>query len=74
MNAHQTEAIRDQPVDAWFLTDGITVEDFSIDGQTLAWNDPANALAVYNYRGSTIHAMQLATPIPPKGSVRIRMR
>jgi hypothetical protein len=74
MNAHQPEAIRDQPGNAKFLTDGITVEDFSIDGQTLAWNDPANALAVYNYRGSTIHAMQLATPIPPKGSVRIRMR
>jgi hypothetical protein len=74
MNAHQPEAIRDQPGYAKFLTDGITVEDFSIDGQTLAWNDPANALAFFNYRGSTIHAMQLATPIPPKGSVRIRMR
>ncbi|MBL8424237.1 MAG: M1 family metallopeptidase [Candidatus Accumulibacter phosphatis] len=74
MNAHQPEAIRDQPGNAKFLTDGITVEDFSIDGKTLPWNDPANALAIYNYRGSTIHAMQLATPIPPKGSIRIHMR
>jgi hypothetical protein len=74
MNAHQPEAIRDQPGDAKFLTDGITVEAFSIDGKAVAWNDPANPLAVHNAPGSTIHALTLAAPIPPKGSVRIRMR
>lgn len=74
MNAHQPEALREQPVDAKFLTDGITVEEFSIDGKATAWSDPANPLARANFRGSTIHAMQLATPIAPKGSVRIRMR
>jgi hypothetical protein len=73
-NAHQAEAIRDRPVDAKFLNDGITVEDFSIDGRAVPWNDPANALASWNFRGSTVHAMQLAAPIPPKGSVRIHMR
>jgi hypothetical protein len=73
-NAHQAEAIRDRPVDAKFLNDGITVEDFRIDGTAVPWNDPANALAAWNFRGSTVHAMKLATPIPPKRSVRIRMR
>lgn len=73
-NAHQAEAIRDRPVDAKFLNDGITVEDFRIDGAAVPWNDPANALAAWNFRGSTVHAMKLATSIPPKGSVRIRMR
>ena len=73
-NAHQAEAIRDRPVDAKFLNDGVTVEDFQIDGKAVPWNDPANALAAWNFRGSTVHAMKLATPIPPKGSVRIRMR
>jgi hypothetical protein len=74
MNAHQPEALRDRPVDAKFLTDGITVEDFSIDGKATPWNDPANALAFWNMRGMTVHAMKLATPIPPKGRVRIQMR
>ena len=73
-NAHQAEAIRDRPVDAKFLNDGVTVEDFSIDGKAVPWNDAANALASWNFHGSTVHAIQLAAPIPPKGSVRIRMR
>jgi hypothetical protein len=38
------------------------------------WNDPANPLAIYNAPGSTIHALTLAAPIPPRGSARIRMR
>jgi hypothetical protein len=74
MNAHRPEAIREKPVDAKFLTDGITVDEFSIDGKAVDWNDPANPLAAFNAPGSTVHAMQLGTPIPPKGSARIRMR
>jgi hypothetical protein len=74
MNAHQREAIRERLVDARFLTDGITVQDFSIDGKAVGWNDPANPLKGVNVPGSTVHALALATPIPPKGSVRIRMR
>jgi hypothetical protein len=74
MNAHQPEAIREKPVGAKFLTEGITIEAFSIDGKAVAWNNPADPLAFYNAPGSTIHAVTLAAPIPPKGSVRIRMR
>jgi hypothetical protein len=74
MNAHQREAIREQLVDAKFLTDGITVQDFSIDGKPVDWNDLANPLKGINVPGSTVHALALATPIPPNGSVRIRMR
>jgi len=37
-----------------FLNDGITVEDFRIDGKAVPWNDPANALASWNFRGSTV--------------------
>ena len=74
MNAHQAEAIREKPVDARFLTDGVTIDEFSIDGKAIAWNDPANPLAAFNGPGSTVHAMALAAPVPTKGSVRIRMR
>jgi hypothetical protein len=74
MDAHRPEAVREKTVDARFLTDGITVDDFSIDGTPVAWNDPANPMAGYNVPGSTIHALPLGTPIPPKSSVRIRMR
>jgi hypothetical protein len=74
MNAHQAEAMREKPIDPKFLTGGITVEELSIDGRTVAWDDPANPLAAFNLPGSTIHALQLDKPIPPKSSVRIRMR
>lgn len=74
MNAHHPSAMRERPVDARFLTQGITVEQFSIDGKTLAWDNPADPLAYHNFPGSTVHAVTLAAPIPTKGSVRIRMR
>ncbi|MEF8754238.1 MAG: M1 family metallopeptidase [Accumulibacter sp.] len=74
MNAHHPSAMREKPVDARFLTQGLSVEQFSIDGQTLAWDNPADPLAYHNVPGSTVHAVTLAAPIPPKGSVRIRMR
>ena len=74
MDAHHPAAMREKPVDAKFLTQGITVEQFSIDGKTIDWNNPAEPQAEYNTPGSTLHAVTLATPIPPKGSVHIRMR
>jgi hypothetical protein len=74
MNAHHPAAMREKPADARFLTQGISVEQFSIDGKTVAWNDPADPPAEYNTPGSTVHALTLAAPIPPKGSVRIHMR
>jgi hypothetical protein len=74
MNAHHPAAMREKSVDTKFLTQGITVEQFSIDGKTLAWDNPGDPLAYYNVPGSTVHAVTLAAPIPPKGSVRLRMR
>ncbi|MCU0252881.1 MAG: M1 family metallopeptidase [Vicinamibacterales bacterium] len=65
---------REKQVDAKFLTDGITVDELSIDGKTVPWDNPADPLRVYNYPGGTIHAMTLGAPVPTKGSVHIRMR
>jgi Peptidase family M1 domain len=73
-NAHQPEAIREKAIASAFLTDGITVDEFSIDGVAKPWNNPADPLASVNVRGSTVHAITLAKPLPAKGSVRIRMR
>jgi hypothetical protein len=50
-NAHQAEAIRERQVDAKFLTDGLSVEEFSIDGKAVAWNDPANPLGAEKHWG-----------------------
>jgi hypothetical protein len=74
LNAHHPQALRESAVDAKFLTQGLRVEDFSIDGKTVPWNNPADPLAGNNTPGSTIHALTLAEPLPPKGSVRLRMR
>ncbi|WP_408590178.1 M1 family metallopeptidase [Novosphingobium sp.] len=74
MNAHRPEAIREQQVDAAFFTQGIIVEDVSIDGVTKAWNDPKSPLAGLNGPGSTLHGVLLDKPLAPKGSVRIHMR
>jgi Peptidase family M1 domain len=74
MNAHQPEAMRETPISSAFLTSGVTVEEFSVDGKAMAWDDPANPLASVNSPGSTIHGIVLPRPIPPKGSVSVKMR
>ena len=74
MNAHQPEAMRETPISSAFLTSGVTVEEFSVDGKAMAWDDPANPLASINSPGSTIHGIVLPRPIPPKGSVSVKMR
>ena len=74
MDAHSPGAMREKAVDPKFLTDGITVDEFSIDGATVPWNDPGNPYAAFNTQGSTIHALPLAKPLPPGGIARIRMR
>ena len=74
VNAHQPEALRNKQVAPGFLSKGVTVESFSIDGKTKAWDDPANPLASVNGPGSTVHAIPLDAPLPPKASVRIKMR
>jgi hypothetical protein len=40
MDAHQPEALREYPTSRDFLTSGITVEEFSVDGKVMLWNDP----------------------------------
>jgi hypothetical protein len=74
LNSHQPEAMRDRSYPTQFLNSGITVEEFSIDGKTIVWNDPASPLAAINHPGSTVHGIVLEKPLPPKGSVRIKMR
>lgn len=74
MNAHQPEAMRETVVGKEFFTPGISIDDFSIDGVSKAWDDPASPLAGANAPGSTIHGIVLDKPVPPKGKVRIRMR
>jgi Peptidase family M1 domain len=73
-NAHQAEAIREKAIASAFLTDGITVDEFSIDGMAKPWDNPADPLASVNVRGSTVHAITLDKPLAAKGSVRIRIR
>jgi len=73
-NAHQAEALREKSVATEFLADGITVEQFSIDGVTKAWDNPAEPLKSVNARGSTVHAVTLDKPLPAKSSVLIRIR
>jgi Peptidase family M1 domain len=73
-NAHQAEAIREKAIATAFLADGITVDEFSIDGVAKPWNDPTSPLASINARGSTVHGIALDKLLLPKSSVRIRMR
>ena len=73
-NAHQPEAIREKAIATAFLAEGVTVDEFSIDGVAKPWDNPAEPLASVNVRGSTVHAVTLDKPLPAKGSVRIRMR
>lgn len=74
LDSHRPEAIRGKLFAGAFLNDGITVEDFSVDGAPMVWNNPADGLASINAPGSTVHGVTLPKPIPSKGSVRIRMK
>jgi hypothetical protein len=74
LNAHHPAALREKPVSEKFLTDGITVDEFSIDGKAVPWDNSTDPLRVYNVPGGTIHAMTLGAPAPTKGIVTIRMR
>ncbi|MFY8205411.1 MAG: M1 family metallopeptidase, partial [Arenimonas sp.] len=73
-NVHQVEAVREMTRASAFLNDGITVDEFSIDGVTKPWDNPAEPLKSANVRGSTVHAVTLDKPLPAKSSVRIRIR
>lgn len=74
MNAHRPEAIREIPVDASFLTDGIQVDEFRVNGQVQAWNDPNSPNVAYNTPGSTLHMIRLDQPLPPGGSINFSIQ
>jgi len=74
MDAHKPEALREYPTSRDFMTSGITVEEFSVDGAVMLWDDPKSPVAGMNFPGSTMHTILLPKPIPPKGSVSIKMR
>lgn len=74
MNAHQPEAMREDVKGAQFLSSGIVVDEFRVDGVEKEWSDPASPLARVNVPGSTIHGIPLDKPLAPNGSVRINMR
>ena len=74
LNAHRPEAIREIAVDQTFLTSGIQVDEFRINGQVKAWNDPNNPNAAINTPGSTLHLIRLEQPLPPGGSITFSIR
>jgi len=74
MNSHQAEAMRDKPYPTDFLNQGISVEQFSIDGEAVNWDGNGGLYAGLNIAGSTVHGIKLTNPLPPHGSVRIQMR
>jgi hypothetical protein len=75
MNAHRPEAIREKPIGETFLTSGIQIDEFRVNGQVKAWNDPNNPNAAsFNTPGSTLHVIQLDQPLPPGGSITFSIR
>lgn len=74
LNAHQPEAMRDRPRSPDFMTQGVVVTDFQLDGQVVDWETSGGNYAALNVPGSTVHGIKLAKPLPPKSSVRITMR
>ena len=74
LNAHHPAAMREQLVASPFFTEGIIVDEFSIDGLAKPWADPASPLAAINVPGSTIHGITLDKPLAPGSKIRIAMR
>lgn len=74
LNAHRPEAIREQLKPREFLTSGISIDDFQIDGAPALWDDPGNPNASSNVPGSTIHVISLAKPMPPHSSMKFSLR
>lgn len=75
MNAHKPEAIREKPIDETFLSSGIQIDEFRINGQVKAWNDPKNRNAASNNTpGNTLHMIELDQPLPPGGSITFSIR
>jgi len=74
LDSHRPEAMRERFVKPDFLNGGVTVEDFTINGQPALWNDPKSPVAAYNPVGSTTHALMLPQPLAPGASITMTMR
>jgi hypothetical protein len=74
MNAHRPEAIRERLVDESFLTSGIQIDEFRVNGQVKLWNDPESPDYRFNKPGSTIPQIVLNPPLPPGASVNFSIR
>ena len=75
MNAHRPGEIREIAVDEKFLTSGIQIDEFRINGQVKEWNDPKNLYnAALKPLGTTMHTIVLDRPLPPGASVTFSIR
>lgn len=74
MNAHQPEAMREKPIETAFLSKGMIIDEFRIDGVTKRWEDPSSPLASINGPGSTVHGIVLEKPLAPGASIKLSMR
>lgn len=74
LNSHRPEAMRERPYPAAFLNSGVKVEDVTINGAPVLWDDPKSPVAPFNPPGSTTHALLLPQPLAPGASVTITMR
>lgn len=67
LNAHRPEAIREKPVDQTFLSSGIQVDEFRINGQVKAWN-------ASNTPETTLQLIKLDQPLAPGASITFSIR
>lgn len=74
MNSHCPQAVRDGISEDSFLTSGIHIDEFQINGEEAAWDDPSNPDADKNVTGSTIHVIKLKKPLAPKSSIQFSIR
>ncbi len=62
-NIHKPGAPREAPASPDYLTSGVQVDAFTVDGREARWGDDA--------RTFTVHEVPLATPLLPHDSVRL---
>ncbi|MBW4467105.1 MAG: M1 family metallopeptidase [Pegethrix bostrychoides GSE-TBD4-15B] len=74
LNAHMPEAMREVPVDQKFLTSGIQIDEFRVNGKVQKWDDPKNPFPANNFPGSTIHEIALDPPLPPHAAIIFSIR
>lgn len=62
MNSHQPEAMRDKPYPSEFLSKGITVEEFSVDGKVMDWAKNGGNFADFNIPEAQFIASNSTSP------------